>query len=275
MGIFRRIFKSKLKLPIVVVIFTVLAIYIPGGESNDLIGTILGVVGLLFAIVVGFFINDLWSRYQTIRENVAIEVSGLQTYYQFVKVLGKASHDHKEWQEKQRELIDGYIKEFFNVEWYDYSKVDPHFNKIVESMEDVGELKTDKEVEIFSNLIPMLNEITTARAKLFMYGKDRLSSSEWFVVYFLAIILLFSIFFINSHDLFSIFLVGMLSSSVIALLFILHDLNDLNYGEETISFESYETIFDTIDKPRYYRKEDVASGRVSLPANKDYRTDET
>ena len=54
---------------------------------GDGINSILGVVGLLFAILVGFFITDLWSRFQKIREDVAIEVSGLKTYYFFAKIL--------------------------------------------------------------------------------------------------------------------------------------------------------------------------------------------
>ncbi|GAG89868.1 unnamed protein product, partial [marine sediment metagenome] len=117
----------------------------------------------------------------------------------------------------------------------------------------------------------LLNGITTAREKLFMYGKDRLSKLEWAVVYFLGMILLFSIFYINTGDIASIFLVGTLSSAVVILISILHDLNSLSYGEEVVSFEPYETIFDVIEKPRFYRKRDVKSKRVTLPKDKKYR----
>ena len=79
---------------------------------------------MLFAIIVGFFINDLWSRYQTIRENVAIEVSGLQTFYLFVKII---SHypGHKKWAKEEQELIDEYVRKFFDVEWNNYGEIDP------------------------------------------------------------------------------------------------------------------------------------------------------
>lgn len=266
---YNKFLRSRFKIPITIIIFFGLAVIIPGGGTSEIVGIILGVVGLLFAIIVGFFINDLWTRYQIVRENVAVEVSGLQTYYLFVKIMNSFP-GHKEWAMGQQELINAYVRKFFEVEWQDYGVIDPYFNRIFESLKDIGELKTNNENETYSNMLPLLNEITTSREKLFMYGKDRLSKLEWSVVYFLAAILIFSIFFINTHEPFSILLVGMLSSSVAILVFILHDLNSLSYGEESVSFEPYETIFDVIEKPRYYRKQDVASGRVILPKDKKY-----
>lgn len=269
-NIFKKFLRSRYKLPITIIIFFILAFIIPSGEVNEMVGTILGVVGLLFAIIVGFFINDLWSRYQIVRENVAVEVSGLQTYYLFVKIMAHFP-GHEKWAEKQREFIDAYVQKFFEVEWHNYGEIDPYFNRIIESLKNIGELKTNNETETYTNMLPLLNEITTAREKLFIYGKDRLSKLEWSVIYFLAAILVFSIFFINTHELFSIFLVGMLSSAITILLFILHDLNSLSYGEESVSFEPYETIFDVIEKPRFYRKQDIRNGRVKLPKDKKYR----
>lgn len=273
MSFFRKI-KTKY-LIIIVITLSFLAVFVlPKKEQvSEGISAILGLVGLLFAILVGFFITDLWSRFQRIRENVATEVSGLQTYYLFVQILGKFPH-HKEWAEKQQELIDRYIREFFYVEWGDYGKIDPYFNEIIKSLNEIKELKTNKEVETYTNFLPLLNEVTTAREKLFMYGKDRLNKMEWIVVLFLSAILVFSIFAIRTPDLSSLFLSGTLISTVIILLLILRDLNNLSFGEEMVSFEPYETIFDVIDKPRFYLKRDIKSGRVIPPKNIKYRVGE-
>lgn len=262
-----RLIRTKYKLPIIILVFFSLAFFVPGGETSETVNTILGVVGLMFAIIVGFFINDLWSRYQTIRGNVAVEVSGLQTHFLFVKIYSHLTKD-KKWMEEQRELIDEYVQKFFDVEWHSYGEIDPHFNAIIESLKNASEAKTNNQTETYTNMLPLLNEVTTAREKLFMYGKDRLSRLEWSVVYFLGVILLFSILRINTGELSSIFLVGTLASSIAILISILHDLNSMSYGEETVSFEPYETIFDVIEKPRFYRKRDIKSGRVSLPEDK-------
>jgi len=257
---------------LVILIFFLMAVFLPTGQENEMINTILGVAGLLFAILIGFFITDLWTRSQKIRDNVAVEVSGLQTYYLFVKIMARFP-GHKEWARRERELIDNYVRKFFEVEWNDYGKIDPYFNKIIESLKEVGELKTNNEVETYTNMLPLLNEITTSREKMFMYGKDKLSKAEWIVVLSLASILLFSMFYLNTGQLSSIILTGTLSSAVAVLLLILRDLNNLSYGEEMVSFEPYETIFDVIGKPRFYLKKDIKSGRVSPPKGSEYRTD--
>ncbi len=266
-----KILKIKFLLPSVSILCFIIAYLIPGRGGDETINTILGIVGLLFAILIGFFINDLYSRFQRIRENVAIEVSGLQTYYLFVKILGSFPQ-HKIWCEKQKELIDKYVTEFFKVEWTDYGKIDPYFNDIILSSREIKELETNKETETYTNFLPLLNEITTSREKLFIYGKDKLSKAEWTVIGSLAAILIFSIFYINTASLPSIFLTGALATSIVTLLLILRDLNDLSFGEETVSFEPYETIFDVIEKPRFYLKRDIQSGRIKPPKDKKYRT---
>lgn len=267
-----RILKIKYLLPITLMLCFLVAYFLPiGGESRMVEGT-LGATGLLFGILVGFFITDLWTRFQRIRDNVAVEVSGLQTYYLFVKIM-KNFPGHQKWSQKERELIDEYVRKFFEVEWTDYGKIDPYFNRIIESLKDIGELKTNNEIETYTNMLPLLNEVTTSREKLFMYGKDKLSKAEWTVIISLASILLFSIFYLNSGYLSSVILTGALSSAVVTLLLILRDLDNLSFGEEMVSFEPYETIFDVLGKPRFYLKRDIKSGRVKPKKDGKYRTD--
>ena len=263
--------KTKHLVVITIIVSFLLVIFIPmQEESIKEIGTILGMVGLLFAILIGFFITDLWSRFQRIRENVAIEVSGLQTYFLFTKILGDFPR-HKKWADKQRELVDRYVREFFYVEWSDYGKIDVHFNNIIDSLREVEELETIKEDETYANLLPLLNEITTAREKLFMYGKDRLNKMEWMVLLFLTGILVFSLFIIRAPGFSSLFLSGTLVSTLVILILILRDLDNLSFGEDMVSFEPYETIFDVIGKSRFYLKKDIKTGRVVPPKDTKYR----
>ena len=191
-------------------------------------------------------------------------------FYLFVKIMARYP-GHEEWRKKEQALIDEYVRKFFEVEWSDYEKIDPYFNNIIVSLKDVGELRSGNEIETYTNMLPLLNGVTTAREKLFVYGKDKLSKAEWIVVVFLAIVLLFSVFYINNGQIFSALLSGTLSSAIITLLLILRDLNDLSFGEQAISFEPYETIFDVIEMPRYYLQRDLRSKRVKPPQDKEYR----
>jgi len=266
--------KTKYLIVIVIALSFSFVFFLPmSGELNETINAILGMTGLLFGILVGFFITDLWSRFQRIRGNVAIEVSGLQTYYLFAKVLGSFP-GHKEWAKREQELIDEYVCKFFEVEWNNYGKIDPLFNKIIKSLAEVKELKTIREDETYANLLPILNQITTAREMLFMDGRDTLSKTEWAVILSLAVTLITCIFLIRVPMLSSLFLSGTLISAVLALLLILRDLDNLNFGEESVSFEPYETIFDVIGKPRFYLKRDIKSGRAVPPKDIEYRIGE-
>jgi len=263
--------KQWLLIVILVSFFCVFVVPISPGAKGE-IQTILSIVGLLFGILVGFFITELWSRFQRIRDDVSVEVSGLQTYYLYLQGLNSFPQ-HRDWVKKEQILIDKYVREFFKVEWTNYGKIDPYFNDIMKSLGDMKELKTNREVETFTNLLPILNEVTTARERLFMYGKDRLDTIEWVVLISLASILVVSIMMIRVAAVSSLLLSGTLISTITILLLLLRDLNNLSFGEEMISFEPYETIFDVIGMPRFYLKKDIESKRVIPPKNTKYRTE--
>ena len=239
-------------------------------EVRGEIQNILTIVGILFGILVGFFITELWTRFQKIRDNVAVEVSGLQTYYLYAQGFNTFPR-HQEWVKKEQSLIDKYVREFFKVEWTNYEKIDPYFNEIMKSLADIKELKSNREIETFTNLLPILNDITTAREKLFMYGKDQLDAIEWIVLVSLASILIIAIVLTRIPLFSSLFLSGTLVIAISALLLLLRDLNNLSFGEQMISFEPYETIFDVLGLPRFYLKRDIKSGRIAPPKNIDYR----
>lgn len=267
-----KILKLKYLLPIVILGSFSASFIIPGAGENQTIRAILTSSGILYAILIGFFITDLYTRFDKIRTNVAVEVSGLITYFSFVKVLGKSDH-HKAWAEKQRELIDAYVKKFVTVEWHEYEKTDSEFNKILDSLTNIGELKTIKEQETYTNLLPVLSRVAGAREKLIIVGKDRLTKTEWLVVLFLAATLIFNLFYLKEPTLASIIFTGSLTSAVLILTLVLEDLSDLSFGEEIVSVEPYQKIFDAIGKPRFYLKSYIQRGRVHLPEGKEYRTD--
>lgn len=258
---------------LVILICFWLAFLLPSGGPNETVKTILTVTGILFGVIIGFFIAYLWNRLEKMREFVNIEVSNLQTYYLLAENLARYSKNQK-WVQKQKKLIEQYIIQFTMVEWTDYDKIDPYFNRIIKSLKEIPPLKTKTEEHLYHNLVRLLTEISTARENLFNFGKVRLTKQHWMVMVFLAIVLEFSIFFLKTPEFFSILCTAVLASIVIILLLILWDLNDLRLGEEIISFEPYQRVLDVIGKPRFYLKKDIKSGRVKLPKDKEYRIGE-
>jgi len=246
------------------------AIIVPEGPKFEAMSAILTISGVLFAIIIGLFITDLWSRYETIRANVAIEVSGLTTYFSFVKVL-RNDPSQKPWVDVQADLIEKYITKYVQVEWHEYEKAEPEFNALLDSLENMEQLKDVRASTVYNNMLAVLSGITDARETLIIVGKDRLSLLSWFVTVFLSSILVFCLFYINNHTLLSIILTVTITSIIIFLLLVLQDLNDLADGEESISFEPYEKVYDAIGRPRVYKKIDIESGRATPPDGIDYR----
>jgi hypothetical protein len=246
---------------IFVIISFVAAYFLPGAGESETVRTILTFLGFLFGLIIGFFVSGLWGRLMSVRRNVASEVSGLISYYQYGELLGMTKR-HKKWFGKQARLIEKYLKKWISLEWEKYEKADPEFDKIEESIKEIKDLKTNKEVRLYALLLNSLDDISDARMKLTVQGKFKLTNLQWTLIILMASTLLFSLFYLKTAELTSILFTGLISSTILILLIVVKNLSDLTYGEDVISFEPYEKVFDAIGKPRYYPRKQVKAGRI-------------
>ena len=273
MGIGRAIISdTKYMTPLIIVLSFIIAYFAPDFAGFEIGNTLLAFIGILFGIIVGFFITDLYSRFSAVRENVGVEASGWSTYYSFCKILGRFKR-HSAWVEKQRKLIGKYIYSFLRVEWHEYAELEKDFSDIMDSLQELDEVKTNKEVETYTNMLVVLSSISDAREKLVMYGKDKLTRSEWAIIYSLAFSLIGILFYVKTSEIVSIIFTGVLTSTVIILLFVVKDLSSLRFGEQTVSFEPYERVLDTLGFKRFYEREDLDHGRVTVEEHEEFVTD--
>lgn len=247
------VFKLKIKHLLFFVIFiSFLASYFfPGIGDDPRVQNSITFLGILFGIIVGFFIADLYSRYQAIRDNAGTDSSCLTTFYSFAKILAKETKN-KKWLSTVEKRIEKYIHKFMPLPWEEYSKTEKEFADLGKSLEEI-KYKGDKANETYSNLLNVYNQHSEARENLVMFGKDKLSWGEWLVTIFLGGLLLISLFYIKDNSLISILFTGALTSAVLILFLVLRDLNNLNFGENAVSIEPYERVLDAIGKPRYYK----------------------
>ncbi|MCK5624460.1 hypothetical protein KAI04_01305 [Candidatus Pacearchaeota archaeon] len=243
--------KIKIKHLIVFVIFiSFLAAYLfPGVGDNETIQTSITFLGILFGIIVGFFIADLYARFQGIRSNAAIDSSCLSTFYFMATILGQKN---KKWLTNVEESINKYIKKFMPLPWEKYSETEKEFSVLGDSLKEL-KYTTDKENETYSNILAVYSQHSDAREKLVMYGRDKLSWGEWLVTLFLGLLLLGSLFYVKDTSFISTIFTGALTSAILILFIIIRDLNNLNFGENAISIGPYERVLDAIGKPRYFK----------------------
>ncbi len=220
------------------------------GGDKQLIQNSITVIGVLFGIIVGFFIADLYTRFQKIRECAAVDSSSLSTFYFLASVIGENKKNRK-WLNKVEERINNYIHKFMPIPWERYSETEEEFNELGKSLKEI-KYSNEKENMTYLSMLSVYAGHSTAREGLVMYGKDKLTLGEWLVISFLGILLILSLFYIKDGTMVSVVFTGLLTSAVLLLFVILRDLDDLNFGENEISVEPYERVLDAIGRPRYY-----------------------
>lgn len=246
-------FKLKVKHLLFVAIFvSFLAAYLfPGVGDNQTVQNSITFIGILFGIIVGFFIADLYSRYQGIRENAALDSSSLSTFYYLATILGE-NKKNKKWLETVRTRIHNYVKKFMPLPWEKYAETEKEFGELGNSLKELS-YSTDKENETYSNIVAVYSGHSDAREKLVMYGKDKLTWGEWLVTLFLGVLLLGSLFYIKDTSMVSVIFTGAITSAILILFLVVRDLNNLNFGESSVSVEPYERVLDAIGKPRFFK----------------------
>jgi len=252
--------RARFLLAVLIVVSYAASFLFPGVGENPAIRNSITFIGILFGVIVGFFITDLYTRYQGIRSNAAADSSALTTYWTFASIMGK-NKKNKKWLETVREAINNYVIKFMPLSWDRYSETEKEFAALTDTLKTV-EYDTNKENETYSNMLAVVNGHSDARERLVMFGRDKLSLGEWLVVLFLGFLLLGSMFYVKDSTLVSNIFTGSISSAILILLFVLKDLNNLNFGENAISVEPYERVFDAIQKPRYFKKEKSAIKKI-------------
>ena len=230
--------------------------FFPGVGDDPRIQNSITFIGILFGIIVGFFIADLYSRYQGIRDNAGTDSSCLSTFYFFAKILAEETKN-KKWLEDVKKRIENYIKKFMPLSWEKYSETETEFSDLGKSLQEL-KYSGEKANETYSNILNVYNQHSEARENLVMFGKDKLSWGEWLITFFLGGLLLASLFYVKDSSLVSILFTGAITSAIVILFIVLRDLNNLNFGENAVSVEPYERVLDAIGKPRYYKTKRTA-----------------
>lgn len=250
------------------IISVILVLIIPGDlPKSEAAELSLAVIGILFGLIVGFFFSDLWNRWVSVRENVAVETASMSGYLNCINIFKK---NHKEWCEKQKKLIIEYLKQYFKYEWDEESpEQDAALAKIGDSFTEI-KLKSDEEIETWQALLGMFLTMDEARNKNEILGKDKLSLEGWLALIILGGSLLIALFLLKTSDFSSMLLTTLLTAATITLFFIIRDLSDLAMGEEEVTFEPYLKIYDVMNEPRQYWRKDIENERIKPRTDKKY-----
>jgi hypothetical protein len=241
------------------VLLLIVSFYVNGvGTFND-ISTIFTITSFLYGVLAAWVIGNLWSRLSSIKDMIAVETGDLESIYKFSSVFGKKYVD------RIRNAIDDYLLEAFEYELNDYHlKTEKHFLKIFDVVK-TAKAKNPTEEQALYQIFECTKDMTKNRNEIIPIATSRLEPYLWMVMIFLSSTIIYSLFYIKTMDMFSIFFTTLVSSTIVLILLVVRDLNQLTAGEEMMGFEIFERIFDIMGKPRYYPEISFLAERVKPP----------
>lgn len=228
-------------------------------EALD-IGLMISVVSFLFGFLISVSFSMLLSKNSSVKDSLAGEAGRLVSLYFLSKELGEKFHN------KIKERIDDYTVKTLR----DYTNYSVSREAMYGIYQDAKlmEVKDQYQNAASNSFMYILGEFEPLREKLEYLTERRLEWSMKFSNYLLGGILI-SLLFLNRGDSFTNILFIILSTTIVFVLLIIEDYDNLRLGDYTYNISNSEQIFDLIGKDRYYPKELL--GRVKLVEGQKYR----
>ena len=251
-----------------IVVFALIEFLVPMPiQKAEGVEIILTLSTFLFAILVGFFIARLNSRYDQLRDTVAHEDALWLSLFEF------SDYFDKSFTKKVVELIDAYYVISYDYELGQYYKQNaPILAKLYELFETAKVKKASKSAEIFDEAIATLSAIEADRNKCSVLRREGMTSGQWFIVLLLGGMIIFSMYSYGMTMLYFQVMTIILSSVVVMIILTIRDLHLMRLGGKLAAEESGEEVFEAIGKKRYYNQFYLKQGVVRVPKEvKEYR----
>jgi len=247
------------------IIFGIAVFTLPIFKPSDELKTLLTVSTFLFGIFGGFVITSRMSRFTRFRDLLTNETGFLISLYQYSNLV-----DEK-FSKKIADLIDKYIVEGFLYEVYEYHrKTEASFYAIFNELKNFKPA-TENQKEALSQMKWVIRDMPKDREEMYVLEEDKISKLLNVTLLLLASVILFCLFYSRVDTLYSNIITIVLSTSVILVLALIRDLDQLNVGDYAIDYGIYFRLFDIIEKPRLYTSDAIKSRKLKFPKHGTYR----
>jgi hypothetical protein len=248
------------------IFFALTNFLISGRGYDDEVNMALTVSSFMFAILAGFFITRLNIRYDKIVESIAEEDAAWISLYQTSKIIKPSFAKH------MADLIDRYY--VISYDYYignSYKATAPIYFQV---FDDFSNLKIKNTIKINAAnqaFLTKLQDVEGCRNMTSIYVEQKITKGQWMALIALALIMIVCLFTIKSISPFSQLITVLLSTTIVLVLLIIHDLQLIKIAGQEVLLESGLEVFDFIGKKRYFHRDHISSGRYKIPNNVDYR----
>ena len=241
-----------------------IAIFIHGGGYNDYINAIVMVATAIFSILIAFLISMAHGRLTKINETLKQHEGNLLFIYQLTDLFGEQS------KKEVQELIDLYLIDQLDYYLYDFKYSNKSFFKLFTYLIKLEAKNPTQEIS-YASIQSAIADCSKDRKIVESLVNERLSILEWFSIVSLLSLIIFIVFYMNTGGLVEIVITVVLSSSVIALTFVLKQLNNLSWKEDSWIWEPMQILFKELDLIPYLPDGVVKKHRARIAVGEKIR----
>ena len=218
------------------------------------------VFGVIYAIVIGFILAELLTRFQRLMSGIGSELNALQSVRDFLIYVD----DNKDAKHAIILSLRNYISSVLNSEWHrmdqktDLAKADTS-DELYALMQAVGQIKIANEGDslALSKLIEKISDVTVYRTERFDHSCSKLSPLLHALIVFMSTIMVVGIILIPVESIIlQMFMVISMTTAVYILYCVVIDLNKPFVGVWNISSVPLRQMLDTLDLDKYGNPKD-------------------
>jgi hypothetical protein len=254
-----------LALTILIVWFVKFVLRFPSADV-DLLNIVLTVASIIFGLLAGFFISELWTRYTEIRSLQGERSAATLALVSFARHFYKDKKFEQEFKTKvEQAAVSDMIIDF------DEGHLEiPYYVKIEESFDKLN-VKTKKDEQYFEGMRACYTDILKTLSKMDILYKDKLFFTEWLIMIVLSTVIILSVLFMDASQFFSAVIITVFPPIIILAMSIIYDIDSLTWGQELITLEPTQIALEAVGAKRFYVKEDLKFKSSHI---KEYRTEE-
>jgi hypothetical protein len=204
------------------------------------VGPFLIIITVLYGIVVSFTISNAWERFSKIRDTVSQEMNSLITAHAYAKQISD-----RDAAQKLQEGIVAYCDEVPQVDWHKYwesEETHKKFRRLFDVLA-AAKLKSPKDVELFNEASHELRDASHARTTQMLLAQTRISKTQWALNLFLSGVLIGCVALLAVASYWTAaLLTSVIIVTVVSMLFIIHELDTMQFAEREIGCEPYAQV---------------------------------
>lgn len=216
---------------------------------KEVAGFILGVVGALYAIVLGFVIIVVWEQFEDAKKTVAAEASQLADLFRLSRGFSPAVH------EEVRGAAVGYARATIEEEWpamargRHQSRPQPHeaYDRlwtVYQNLQVTGE----REAALYGESLDRLTDLADSRRHRLYLSEDSIPGIVWLMLWVGAVITLGGTYFFGLRNVVAqSHLVGLLATLISFCLFTIVALDHPFSGRVRIGPNAFESALQSLE----------------------------